>query len=124
MFIIRLLQINVPIFFFTAVAFIAFPDLLLSFYGISRNDVLRSFMQYQGVLWLAFAVLLFQALRLNDKRFLRIIVASFFVWDLSGSIILLISQLRGSFPPIGWSMVAFSVFLAIGYGYGFFRKLP
>ncbi len=120
----RLLQLNLLVCVLTAVTFIAFPDSYLSFFGISGDDGFRTFAQYFGTMHVAFAVLLFLALRSNDPRFLRMIVASFFIGDLTGSAVLLVAQLRGAMNTMGWSGVAISVFFAIGYGYGVFRKLP
>ena len=120
----RLLQLNIVVSGIVAVCFILVPGSSLSLYGFAGNAALHTIAQYFGTAHVAFAVLLWLALRLNDARFLRTIVVSFFVGDLTGSAVLLVAQVRGIMNTMGWALVGLSLLFAIGYGYGALRKLP
>ena len=120
----RLLQLNVLVSAIVAVSFIALPESSLSLYGITGDGALNTIAQYFGTAHIAFVVLLWLALRANDARFLRMIVASFFAGDLAGSAVLFVAQLRGFMNATGWALVALSLLFAAGYGYGLLRKLP
>jgi hypothetical protein len=120
----RLLQLNLLISVVIAVGFITLPGQSLSLYGITSTDALRAIAQYFGTAHLSFAVLLWLALRGNDPRFLRAIVASFFIGDLTGSVVLLFAQLHGVMNGMGWELVGLSFLFAVGYGYGVLRRFP
>ncbi len=120
----RLLQFNLVVSAMIAIAFIALPEHSVSLYGITTADTLRTIAQYFGATHVAFAVLLWLALRANDARFLRAIVTAFFAGDLTGTLVLLFAQLRGALAPTGWGLVALSAFFAAGYGYGVLKGLP
>jgi hypothetical protein len=105
------------------VCFMLAPGASLSLYGITSDAALHAIAQYFGAAHVAFAVLLWLALRLNDSRFLRVIAISFFAGDLTGSVVLLLAQLRGTMNSMGWALVGLSLVFAIGYGYGALRKL-
>jgi hypothetical protein len=120
----RLLQFNIVVSAIIAVCFILVPGPSLSMYGVTGDAALHTMAQYFGTAHVAFAVLLWLALRLNDARFLRTIVVSFFVGDLTGSAVLLVAQVRGIMNTMGWALVGLSLLFAIGYGYGALRKLP
>lgn len=120
----RLLQLNVLVSAMIALTFIALPEQSVSLYGSTTADALHTVAQYFGATHVAFAVLLWLALRANDSRFLRAIVTSFFAGDLTGTVVLLLAQLRGSMGPLGWGLVALSLLFAAGYGYGVWKGLP
>ena len=120
----RLLQVNLVVSALIAITFIFLPGQTLALYGLSGGKSLFVITQYFGTTHLAFAVLLWFALRQDDPRFLRVIVISFFAGDLAGSVVLLMAQLRGLMGPTGWILVGMSALFAAGYGYGVFRKLP
>jgi hypothetical protein len=120
----RLLQVNLFISAIIAITFIFLPEITLALYGLSGGSSLLIIAQYFGTTHLAFAVLLWFALRLDEPRFLRIIAISFFAGDLAGTILLLIAQLRGLMDPTGWVLVGMSALFAAGYGWGVFRNLP
>lgn len=120
----RLLQLNALVSAMIAVAFIALPGQSVSLYGVTTADALHTIAQYFGATHVAFAVLLWLALRANDPRFLRAIVTSFFAGDLTGTLVLLFAQLRGALAPTGWGLVALSALFAAGYGYGVLKGLP
>jgi hypothetical protein len=120
----RLLQLNIIVSGLIAVCFILAPEASLSLYGITGDPALQAVAQYFGTAHVAFAILLWLALRLNDSRFLRAIVVSFFAGDLAGSAVLLLAQLSGTMNSMGWALVGLSIVFAIGYGYGALRKLP
>ena len=122
MFIKRLLQFNLIVSALTAISFVGFPDTSLALYGISGDSALQTVTQYFGSTHLAFALLIGLALNLDDARFTRIIVISFFAGDLAGSVILLIAQLRGIMNSTGWILVALSLIFMLGYGYGLLQK--
>lgn len=120
----RLLQLNLLVSITIAIAFIFAPKLTLSLYGISGSEVLYTIAQYFGTTHVAFAVLLWFALRISEPKLLRFIVVSFFAGDLAGSVVLALAQLRGLMNASGWALVGLTLVFAIGYGYGVFRKLP
>lgn len=120
----RLLQLNLLVSAVIATAFILAPAPSLSLYGITGDKSLYAIAQYFGTTHVAFTVLLWLALRANDARFLRAIVISFFVGDLTGSVVLLVAQLRGLMNPTGWALVGLTLLFAAGYGYGALKKLP
>ncbi len=120
----RLLQLNLLVSIIIAIAFILAPKLTLSLYGISGSDILYAIAQYFGTTHVAFAALLWFALRSNEPRLLRFIVISFFAGDLAGSVVLALAQLRGLMNASGWVLVGLTLVFAIGYGYGTFKKLP
>ena len=120
----RLLQLNLLFSAILAITFIFIPKPTLALYGISGGNLLYVIAQYFGATHVAFAILLWLALRINEPRFLRIIVVSFFAGDLSGTIVLSIAQLRGLMNTNGWVLVGLSFILAVGYGYGALKKLP
>jgi hypothetical protein len=120
----RLLQLNIVVSAIIAVCFILAPGASLSLYGITGDGASHTIAQYFGTAHVAFAILLWLALRLNDARFLRTIVVSFFAGDLTGSAVLLVAQLRGTMNTMGWALVGLSLLFAIGYGYGALRRLP
>ena len=124
MFIKRLLQLNLICSALLAATFIFIPRTILSLYGIVGGDQLYVIARYFGSTHVAFAVLLWIALRENQPTFLRWVVISFFAGDSAGTIVLLIAQLQGLMGSSGWFLVGLSFLLALGYGYGTFNKLP
>lgn len=120
----RLLQFNLVASAMIAVAFIALPEHSVSLYGSTTADTLRTIAQYFGATHVAFAVLLWLALRANDARFLQAIVTSFFAGDLTGTVVLLLAELHGAMGPLGWGLVALSFLFAAGYGYGVLKGFP
>ena len=124
MFIIRLLQLNFILCTVYAIAYLIFPVSSLSFYEVTGNVGLVTFAQYFGSWNLCFSILLFMALKSKNIEVLRMIVISFFLTDLIGTLILLYGQIQGNFNSMGWTSVFISTLFATGYGYGFFKKLP
>ncbi len=120
----RLLQFNLLVSAMIAISFILLPQSSLALYGLSGGKSLFVITQYFGTTHLAFAVLLWFALRQDDPRFLRVIVISFFAGDLAGTIVLLTAQLRGLMGSAGWVLVGFSLIFAGFYGYCTWKKLP
>ena len=120
----RLLQLNLFVSILIAISFIFAPKLTLSLYGFTGGDSLYTIALYFGSTHVAFAVLLWLALRKNDPQVLRLIVVSFFAGDLVGTLVLFIAQMRGLMNASGWLMVGLSFLFAIGYGYGTLKKLP
>ena len=119
----RLLQINLLVSIIIAITFILAPGPTLAIYGISGSEALHVITRYFGTTHVAFAVLLWLALRADDSRFLLFFVTSFFAGDLTGTIVLLIAQLRGTMNNMGWAMVGLSLLFAVGYGYGVLKNL-
>lgn len=122
MFIKRLLQLNLVVSAIIAITFIFLPQMTLDLYGLRGGLSLQVIAQYFGTTHLAFAVLLWFALRQDDSRFLRVIVISFFAGDLAGTIVLLIAQLGGLMGPTGWILVGMSALFSAGYGFGVLKK--
>ena len=120
----RLLQFNLLVSLFIAVTFIFTPGSILSLYGIKGDTPFYVISRYFGATHIAFATLLWLALRTNDTRFLRIIVVSFFAGDLVGTLVLFFAQLRGAMNTMGWIFVFLSLLFAVGYGYCTLKKLP
>ena len=120
----RLLQLNLFVSIAISISFIFAPQQTLALYGFTGGNSLYAIAQYFGSTHVAFAVLLWLALRKDDRQVLRMIVASFFAGDLAGSLVLLIAQVRGLMNSSGWIMVGLSFLFAVGYGYGTLKKLP
>lgn len=120
----RLLQLNLLVSIIIAAAFILVPELTLSLYGIRGSEVLYIIAQYFGTTHVAFAALLWLALRTNELTLLRFIVISFFAGDLAGSVVLVLAQLRGLMNASGWALVGLTLIFAFGYGYGTLKRLP
>jgi hypothetical protein len=120
----RLLQINLLVSIIIAAAFILAPEQALALYDVRGGNILYTIAQYFGTSHVAFAVLLWLALRAGEPKMLRIIVIAFFAGDLAGSLVLFMAQLRGLMNVYGWILVGLAVLFALGYGYGALRKLP
>jgi hypothetical protein len=120
----RLLQLNLIVSAIVGITFIFAPKSTLDLYGLSGDQPLYVIAQYFGTAHLAFATLLWLALRKNEPQFLRFIVISFFAGDLAGTLVLFIGQLRGIMNTAGWVLVGLSFSFAVGYGYGTLKKLP
>ena len=120
----RLLQLNLFVSIVIAIAFLLAPRLTLALYGMAGDDNLYAIAQYFGTTHVAFAILLWLALRTNESQLLRFIVVSFFAGDLAGSLVLFIAQMRGLMNASGWALVGLSLLFAFGYGYGALNKLP
>ena len=120
----RLLQLNLFVSIIIAIAFLLAPKPTLALYGITGDNILYAIAQYFGTTHVAFAILLWLALRTNEPQLLRIIVVSFFAGDLAGSLVLFIAQVRGLMNTSGWALVGLTLLFAFGYGYGALKKLP
>lgn len=120
----RLLQFNLIVSAFTGITFIFLPASILSVYGFAGDPPHYVITRYFGTTHIAFAALLWLALRIDEPRFLRIIVLAFFVGDLSGTLVLLFAQLNNAMGTTGWALVALSFLFAVGYGYCALKKLP
>ena len=120
----RLLQLNLIVSALIAIVFLLVPKLTLGLYGITGDDILYAIAQYFGTSHVAFAILLWLALRTDEPRLLRIIVVSFFAGDLVGSLVLFIAQVRGLMNTSGWVLVGLTLLFAVGYGYGALKRLP
>jgi hypothetical protein len=120
----RLLQLNLLVSIIIAIAFILAPKLTLGLYGIAGDDILYAIAQYFGTTHVAFALLVWLALRANEPQLLRFIVLSFFAGDLTGSLVLFIAQVRGLMNTSGWALVGLTLLFAFGYGYGALKRLP
>ena len=70
----RLLQLNLFVSIIIAIAFLLGPKLTLALYGITSDNILYVIAQYFGTTHVAFAILLWLALRTNEPQLLRIIV--------------------------------------------------
>jgi hypothetical protein len=119
----RLLQINLLVSAIIACAFVFAPKPTLALYGISGDNILYAIARYFGTTHVAFATLLWLALRTNEPRLLRIIVVSFFAGDLTGSAVLLFAQVQGLMNRAGWTLVGLTLLFAFGYGYGALKNL-
>jgi hypothetical protein len=113
----RLLQFNLAVSAVIALAFVLIPGPTLALYGIADEPATRAIAQYFGTAHLAFAVLVWFALRTADRLFLWALVVSFFAGDVAGTVVLLIVQLHGVMNFIGWELVALSGLFALAYGY-------
>lgn len=120
----RMLQLNLVASAVIAITFLFLPRTTMALYGLRGGSSFQIIAQYFGTTHLAFFVLLWMALRLDEPPFLRAIAISFFAGDLVGTITLLFAQLSGLMAPTGWLLVGLSALFAIGYGYGLIEKSP
>jgi hypothetical protein len=113
----RILQFNLVVSALIAVAFVLFAGPTLALYGIANEPATRALAQYFGTTHLAFAVLVWFALRSAERSFIWAVVVSFFVGEVAGTAVLLFVQLRGVTNAMGWGLVVLSGLFAIAYGY-------
>jgi hypothetical protein len=124
MFIKRLLQFNFICSSIIALAYIILPGSTLALYGLGNERATLALAQYFGSTHVAFAVLVWVALRSNERSLLRAVVVSFFAGDLIGTGVLLAAQVRGTMNVMGWGLVGLSAFFALAYGYCALKGLP
>jgi len=124
MFVKRLLQFNFIVSCIIALAFIILPGPVLALYGLGNEAATIALAQYFGSMHVAFAVLVWAALKSNERHLPRAVVVSFFAGDLVGTVILLAAQLRGTMNMMGWGFVGLSAFFALAYGYCVLKGLP
>lgn len=120
----RLLQFNLIVSCIIALAFIILPGPALALYGLGNEAATITLAQYFGSTHVAFALLVWVALRSGQQQIARAVVLSFFAGDLVGTAILLVAQLRGTMNPMGWGFVTLSAFFALAYGYCVLKGLP
>jgi hypothetical protein len=120
----RLLQFNLIVSCIIALAFIILPGSALTLYGLGNERATITLAQYFGSTHVAFAVLVWVALKSSQRSLLRAVVVSFFAGDLIGTGILLAAQLRGTMNVMGWGFVGLSAFFALAYGYCALKGLP
>lgn len=113
----RLLQVNLVTSIVIAILFIAFPERAAALMGLATGPATRVIVQYFGATHVAFAVLIWLALRSREQYLLHMLVISFFAGDTIGTAVLLIAQLQGLLGASGWWLVVGSLFFALSYGY-------
>jgi hypothetical protein len=113
----RILQFNLVVSALIAVMFVLVAGPTLALYGIANEPATRALAQYFGTTHIAFAVLVWFALRSAERSFIRAVVVSFFAGEVAGTAVLLLVQLRGVTNAMGWGLVALSGLFAIAYGY-------
>jgi len=102
--------------------FVLAPAPLLSLYGVTVSAAGILLARLLGAALLGYAVVAWSARNAEDSKARRGIVLGEFIHCAIGFIVTLLAQLSGIFNPLGWSIVAIYLLLALGYGYFQFLK--
>ncbi len=118
----NLFIVNAVISLVFGVAAVLAPALLLSTYGVTLSPAGILVTRLLGAAFLGICVLTWFARDAADSEARRAIVLGLFVENAVGFIVALLGQLAGLANPLGWSIVAIYLLLALGYGYFQFVK--
>lgn len=118
----NLFIVNAVLAFVFGVAFVLVTTQLVSLYGGTLNPAGIIVARLLGATLLGISVFTWFARDAEDSEARRGIVLGQFVHTAIGFIVLLVGQLSGLMNPLGWSIVAIYLLLALGYGYFQFVK--
>ena len=117
-----LMVINAIIAGLFGIGFLIIPWQVLSFYGVQPNPELNYIGQLFGAALFTFAVLTWEARKLEASNARTVIVRALFIGDGIGFIVALMGQLNNVVNVLGWLTVAIYLLLAVGFGYFNFSK--
>ncbi|OGO63148.1 MAG: hypothetical protein A2030_06265 [Chloroflexi bacterium RBG_19FT_COMBO_50_10] len=98
------------------------PNILYTFFGASLNDGGYLAARQYGSSLIGGFLLTWYARNAAESKARRAIVLDLFIYDAVGAVITLIALLTGVMNPLGWSVFALYLLLAIGFGYFWFTK--
>jgi preprotein translocase subunit SecY len=104
------------------VLLLASPVFTYSIFGADVNDGGVFAGREYGAALIGTMLLTWYARNAVDSRARRAIILDLFIYDGIGAVVTFIAQLNGLFNPLGWSIVALYLFLAIAFGYFWFTK--
>jgi uncharacterized membrane protein len=97
--------------------FVILPVTLLSFYGLSTEQVGIFMTRLFGQAFILLGLLLWLARNTTEPTIQRAFALAVFVGNVIGFIISLMTQLSGIVNVLGWSTVALYLIFALGFGY-------
>ncbi len=113
----RLMTLNATVATVFGLACVFVPARVLSYYGLAGDASLKYMTQFVGASFCGFGVITWVARRAGDSVARRAILSGLFVSLAICFVISLIAQLEGFMSPFGWSTVAISLILTLGFGY-------
>jgi hypothetical protein len=105
-------------------AYLLFPEKLLSFYGISLDASSQWVSRYLGSILLGFAVVNWIGRTAKSGPALRAILVGSFVASIVGLAVALFQLVDGSGNLLVWSTVVMYFLLSLGFGDFVFRTPP
>jgi uncharacterized membrane protein YfcA len=99
------------------IGFVILPVPLLSFYGLSTEQVGIFMTRLFGGAFIPLGLLLWLARNTTESITQRAFALALFVGNVIGFIISLMTQLSGIVNVLGWSTVALYLIFALGFGY-------
>jgi hypothetical protein len=118
----RLFILNAVMTFPFGVGLIFFPRLIIAIYGIELNSGGDFVAQLLGSALIFVALLCWFARNSEDSDARRAIVLASFLESSLGFIIALIAKLSSIINLLGWMIVGLYLFIAIGYGFFYFKN--
>jgi len=97
--------------------FLFVPGLMMDPMGVTLDETSTTFARLFGSLIISIPVLLFFARKSASPEFKRGVVYSVFIYLLSSTIILLITQIKGLMNAMGWSIVILHLVFMLWFGY-------
>jgi hypothetical protein len=98
------------------------PAPLLRSYAVEVNDAAVYMARSLGAAFLGISILAWLVKDSTGSSELRAIVLAFFVTDLLGFVISLITMLQGGSNALGWVTVVIYLLLALGFGYFYWKR--
>ena len=113
----NLLIVNAVIALGFGSSFVLAPALMLSLYGVTVSAAGIVLARLMAAAFLGYAVVTWSARNPEDSEARRGIVLGQFAHCTLGFIVSLLAQLAGLMNPLGWSIAAIYLLLALAYAY-------
>jgi hypothetical protein len=117
-----LFVINAIIAILIGLALVLAPASFLNSYGVELNDAGIYLARSLGAAFLGIGLISWLVRDSPGSSELRTILLGFFVSDVIGFVISLISQMQGVANALGWTTVAIYLLLALGFGYYYWKR--
>jgi hypothetical protein len=98
------------------------PDFVYSLFGGSLNDAGFIAAREYGAAMFGILMITWFARNAGESQARWAIILGLFVYDAIGFVVILVAQLNGLLNPLGWSIVALYLLLALGFGYFLVNK--
>jgi len=99
------------------IGFLFVPGLMIDPMGVTLDETSTTFARLFGSLLISIPVLLFYARKSAGSEFKRGVVYCIFIYLLTSTIILLITQIKGLMNAMGWSIVILHLVFMLWFGY-------
>jgi len=99
------------------IGFLFVPDLMMGPMGVTLDETSTNFARLFGSLIISIPVLLYLARKSASIEFKRGVVYCVFIYLLLSTVLLLISQLKGSMNSMGWGIVFLHLGFMLWFGY-------